>query len=249
MSNLPPCIHTLGSESCSADPGAACNGRCQSAARLHCVLRLLEPGQHLFTHGDRQHYVYFIQSGLLRLYKTLGNGRRQVIGFSFAGEFVGLGATEDFRFNAQSIGVSEVRCLGRDNFYRLARDEAELSFRLYQAAAIQFAAAQDLALTVGQRDAEGSLAAFLLWMSRRNENRGLDPKLIALPMPRIDIADYLGLTGETVSRVFTRFKSRGFVRISRRRLVALTDIAALAALADGARAAQERCGRDLPAAG
>ena len=235
MSGLPPCVYTLGiSEPAFRDDIiTVCGDGCRSATQMQCALRTLAPGQHLFTDGDKQLYIYNVQAGSLRLYKTLGNGRRQVIGFAFPGDFVGLGMSSEFRFNAQSIGHGEVRCLPKRAFHALAREKAGLAFRLYQATSIELVGAHDLALTVGQRDAAGALAVFLLWLSQRNEQRGIDSKRISLPMSRTDIADYLGLTGETVSRVFTRLKTQGLVKVTGRRLVQLTNIPALIELAEG----------------
>lgn len=235
MKNPPPCVAMLGVAGMDIQGKAAvaCSSGCESAACTHCTQRALVAKQHLFIHGDEQRYIYYVHSGCLRLYKTLGNGRRRVIGFSFAGDFIGFGIGSEFPYNAQSIGRSEVRCLPRGTFHKLALEIPRFAFRLYEATTLELAAAHDLALTIGQRNSTAAVASFLLWLSRRNERRGVAPTTISLPMPRTDIADYLGLTGETVSRTFTRLRVGGLIRVTRKRLVQLTDMPALLELAEG----------------
>ena len=235
LNTPPPCVAMLGLAGMGSENQAAipCGNGCESSACTHCTQRAHVAKQHLFTHGDAQRYIYYVHAGCLRLYKTLGNGRRQVIGFSFAGDFIGFGIGPEFPYNAQSIGRSEVRCLPRGTFHRLALEIPRFAFRLYEATTLELAAAHDLALTIGQRNSAAAVASFLLWLSRRNERRGVEPTTISLPMPRTDIADYLGLTGETVSRTFTRLKVGGLIRVTRKRLVQLTDMPALLELAEG----------------
>ena len=105
--------------------------------------------------------------------------------------------------------------------------------QLYRALSDQLLAARDLLLTVGQRNATERLGALLLALSRRNERIGADPTRIALPMTRADIADFLSLTIETVSRTFTKLRQGGIIDLVQSTLVVIRDQKALERLAAG----------------
>ena len=199
---------------------------------MRCSTRSYKKGQHPFYQGDAQTYVYRVQAGGLNLFLNLGNGRRQIIGFAFPGDFVGLGVHHHFVFTAQAFVRTELRCILKDELHFLARHDPRVAFKLYEATALEAERTYDLALTAGQRDSEGRLAAFFLALSRRNAQHGDDPSLINLPMLRVDIADYLGLTLETVSRTFTKFQKRGLIDVQRRHQVRLVESPKLRILAD-----------------
>ena len=105
--------------------------------------------------------------------------------------------------------------------------------QLYRALSRQLLAAHDLLLTVGQRNATERLAALLMALSRNNERNGTDPLRIALPMTRADIADFLSLTIETVSRTFTKMRKSGLIELVQSSLVLVRDRRALQQLAAG----------------
>jgi CRP/FNR family transcriptional regulator len=174
-----------------------------------------------------------VRSGLLRLYQTLANGKRQIVGFAFPGEFVDLAAEHEYRFGAQAVTDSELRTMPRAEFRAAARKHPQFSFQLFVAVSGMLNRSSELALTVGQRTAEASLAAFLLEMHRRVTAADPERREIFLPMPRTDVADYLGLTPETISRVFTRFADREIISVHKRRGIRLSGLAALQRLAEG----------------
>lgn len=228
MKSLPPCVAGIGN-----DVGlttAACSGENPSCAGLHCHVRKLARHQHAFLQTDRQTHIHWVKAGLLRLYKGLANGRRQIVGFAFPGDFVGLGSEPRYRFSAQAITPTELRVMPRAVFENVAADDPRFSSKLYEALASDLRRTYDLVLTVGQRDSESSLAAFLLEMHARTGTRN---SILVLPMPRSDIADHLGLTTETVSRTFSKFAQRGLIHISGRRGISLKNPAALERLAEG----------------
>jgi CRP-like cAMP-binding protein len=105
--------------------------------------------------------------------------------------------------------------------------------QLYEVLSDQLLSAHDLLLTVGQRNATERLAALLIALSRRNERSGADPARIALPMTRADIADFLSLTIETVSRTFTKLRQGGLIDLAHSSLVVIRDRRALGRLAVG----------------
>ena len=117
----------------------------------------------------------------------------------------------------------------------LAREEPSVLFELYANLSNETTAAQDLALTIGRADPEERLARFLAALSRRNERQGRDPSTLDLPMPRIDIADHLGLTIETVSRTLGKLAEQRLIKLSRRRSVQILDMNGLERLMGGLR--------------
>jgi CRP/FNR family transcriptional regulator len=198
-------------------------------------IRHFKAGQHVFHAGDPQLDMYKIGSGCVCLYKNLADGRRQVLGFLLAGDVFGLELQQQHLCSAQTIVPSRLHCVPAPVARTLALESPKLMFELYQALANELAAAQDLALSIGRRDAEERLARFLVALSRHNERQGRDPATIDLPMPRSDIADYLGFTIETVSRTFRKLEKQRLIKLARRRSVQVLDMNGLQELMDGVR--------------
>lgn len=228
VKSLPPCVAGIGSG--IGKSTAACSGDDSSCGRLHCHVRRLARHQHAFLQNDTQTHIHWVRAGVLRLYKGLANGRRQIVGFAFPGDFVGLGGETRYRFSAQAIAPTELRVMPRSAFEGIAADDPRFSSKLYEAVASDLRRTHELALTVGQRNSESSLAAFLLEMRVRTN---AETNALTLQMPRSDIADYLGLTTETVSRTFSKLARRGLIHLSGRRGVSLKDPAVLERLAEG----------------
>jgi CRP/FNR family transcriptional regulator, anaerobic regulatory protein len=199
----------------------------------HGQLRRVEAKEFLFVEGDTISYVYRIETGALALYKVLADGRRQVMGFAYPGDIVGLGIDDKYTMNAQAVKPTRVRCLPVIALRQSAARDPALGFKLYEAMARELAATRDLMLTTGQRSAMERVASFLLAFSRRNQRNGQDPASFELPMTRTDIGDFLGLTIETVSRTFTKLKLMHLIELPHSNHVKLLDIDALAELADG----------------
>ena len=156
--------------------------------------------------ATRLSHVYRIETGAIALYKVLADGRRQVMGFAYPGDIIGLGVEDEHAMNAQAVKPTRVRCLPVAALRQSAAKDPMLGFKLYEALARELAATRDLMLTTGQRSAMERVAGFLLAFSRRNQRNGQDPTTFELPMTRTDIGDFLGLTIETVSRTFTKLK-------------------------------------------
>jgi len=197
--------------------------------------RLLKAGQHVFRAGDAQLDLYKVATGTLRLYKNLADGRRQVIGFLFAGDLIGLELQAQHLCSAQAIGSASLQSVPVATVRALACKEPGVLFELYANLSNETTAAQDLALTIGRADPEERLARFLAALSRRNERQGRDPSTLDLPMPRIDIADHLGLTIETVSRTLGKLAEQRLIKLSRRRSVQILDMNGLERLMGGLR--------------
>jgi CRP/FNR family transcriptional regulator, anaerobic regulatory protein len=195
--------------------------------------KVMQAREHVFFEGDSISNVYQVEQGTVCLYKTLQDGRRQIIDFAHPGDFIGLGTGGDHVFSAQAITLTRLRCLPAGALLEVACHNPEIGMQLYRALSDQLLAARDLLLTVGQRNAVERLAALLLALSRRNERNGANNSRIALSMTRADIADFLSLTVETVSRTFTKLRQSGIIDLAHSSLVVIKDRHALEQLAAG----------------
>ena len=185
----------------------------------------------MFLGSDERLHAYFIRSGAVCLYKMLRNGRRQIVAFKFAGDFVIPGTSGTHRFSAQAMTAAELRVFPLAAFRAAAAEDARFLARLHDMAIAELSSAYDLISILGHHDAEASVAAFLLDVDARAGLHADAAGVVVLPMLRTDIADYLGLSHETVSRILTSFKRKGLIDIGRGRTVRIKERSALALLA------------------
>lgn len=209
----------------SSDALVACFERASS--------RTLDAKEHLFCECDQSSQVYLVEAGLICVYRMIADGRRQVLDFAYPGDVVGLGSLELHTVNAQASSRTRVRSLGRKALYDLAAHDPQIGARLYEALAHELVATREHLFVVSKCNAAERLASFLLALANRNKRRGEDPTELVLPMMRADIADYLGLTIETVSRTFTKFKAEGLIDIEQCVLVTIQDLCGLMSVAPG----------------
>lgn len=196
-------------------------------------VKVFQAREHVFFEGDAKDHVFLLEKGTVCLYKTLPDGRRQIVDFAYPGDLIGLSAGADHAFSAQAITLTRVRCLLASSLHEAAKHDAEIGMHLYRALSDQLMSARDLLLTVGQRNATERLAALLVALSRRNERADSDPAQILLPMTRADIADFLSLTIETVSRTFTKLRVSGIIDLAHSSLVIVREKSMLERLAAG----------------
>lgn len=197
------------------------------------ALRTVEAKEHLFCDGDRASHVYRVEVGHLCIYRMMPDGRRQVVDFAYPGDIVGLGALGEHGENAQAMERTIVRAVAHATLRDFAATDGRLSRRLYEVLSRELMAARELLFTVSQRTAAERVAAFLVALAQRSRLRGETPDEIVLPMSRIDIADFLGLTIETVSRTLTKFRQDAIIDLEHCILVSILDPDALAAMAEG----------------
>ena len=193
----------------------------------------VEPGRPLFHQGDQADVIFNLTKGSLRLYKLLADGRRQVTGFLFPGAFLGLAINDEHAFSAEAIEPVEVCRFSRARFDAFVDEHPRMERELYRIAAHELALAREQMVLLGRKTAAERLATFLLALLKRVQEHDHSADLIALPMNRLDIADYLGLTKETVSRAFTQFKTSGLIRLLSDDQVRVLDRARLEELASG----------------
>lgn len=188
----------------------------------------------VFTEGDLATHVYRVESGTIALLRLLPDGRRQILGFVYPGDFIGLGMQGEYIMSAQALGPSRIRAMPLPTLNRLAASDPVLCFTLYQFIAEDLAATRELLVTTGHRSACERIAAFLVTLARRTGVDGELASVVNLPMTRSDIADFLGLTIETVSRTLTKMKNNGLIDLPQSSRVMLLDKIELESLAEGA---------------
>lgn len=193
-----------------------------------------QPGQALFHEGDPNPFVFNVVDGAVKLYRLLPDGRRQITGFLFQGDFLGLGGRGASSFTAEALMPLNACRFRRSDFDQLLNALPALEHRLVALAGDELMAAQEQIVLLGRKTARERLASFLTRLAERQVQLGGPEGQVHLPMTRLDIADYLGLTIETVSRVFTQFKTSGLIQLLPGNDVALPDPAALKALGEGA---------------
>lgn len=186
------------------------------------------PGLPLFWQGDKAMEVVLVLKGAFRTVRILGDGRRVITGFAFAGDLIGVGQHGRYRYTAEAIEGAEVRRLGRARFETEIDDDAELRPLLLTQLRAEMAATQEHMVLLARKTAEERVCSFLLHLARRRPSRG---NAVDLPMTRLDMADYLGLTIETVSRAMTRLQATGIIAQQGRHVVVLRQPEKLAALA------------------
>ena len=218
---------------CTARDSAICGvldeEELKSFRRMGCSLEL-RPGESLFNQGDPAHSVFTITSGILKSYKILPDGRRQVTAFHLPGDFVGTSVDDTHAFTAEAIEECRVCAFPVRRFDAFVDDHQPLERELYIAAARELAAAQQQMVLLGRKTALERIATFFLALSERNA----DADIVDLPMSRSDIADYLGLTKETVSRVLSDLKSDRIVRLLAIDRIEILERARLQQIATGA---------------
>lgn len=169
-------------------------------------------------------------SGVVKLTKSLSDGRQQIVGLQFAPVFLGRPFRTESTISAQALTSVSICSFPRMSIERLIREQPELENRLLRQALDDLDQARDWMVTLGRKTACEKVASLLLLVAR-----SVDPRAAAsggatafeLPLTRLDIADFLGLTIETVSRQLTRLRRDGVIRIENNRHVRVDSIARL----------------------
>ena len=201
---------------CSIRPFSICAALDQSELRgLEHIGRHIHfaPCETVFAQEDMTTSFYNLLDGVMRLYKLLPDGRRQIVGFALPGDFLGMTTSSRHNFSADAIGQVVVCRFSRAPFARYIDDKPHLLRRINELAVRELSQAQDHMVLLGRRSAEEKVATFLVGWRDRLAVLGGPTKTVPLPMSRQDIADYLGLTIETVSRTFTKLERDGVIEI------------------------------------
>jgi CRP/FNR family transcriptional regulator len=168
----------------------------------------LSRGQVLFHEGDPVTRVFTLTRGTLKLYNLLADGRRHVAGFVHPGGFLGISMDEEHVFSAESLDDAQLCWFPRNGFDGFVDTHALIERELYRMAAHELASAHQQMVLLGRKTATERLATFLIRLAGESGS-----SVVRLPMSRTDIADYLGLTKETVSRVLSAFRRDRLIRL------------------------------------
>lgn len=199
---------------------------------LHVLVEHVGPfheGDHLFREGDPFNAIAGIRAGTVKTYVTDLAGREQVLGFFLPGEVIGLNAISRASYPCNAVALDTVM-LCRFSFPKMASLATRMPGLQEQLFTLLSEDIGKASLLAGDFSAEERMAAFLVVLSRRYHARGWSPTRFRLPMARTDIANYLRLAAETVSRMFKRFQEQGVIRVERRE-IELTDLPRLEVLA------------------
>jgi len=192
----------------------------------------LSAGQPLFHEGDPATRVFTLTSGTLKLYKLLPDGRRQVTGFMHPGDFLGISVADEHAFTAEALGPAQLCWFARNRFDDFIDGHPEMERELYRLAAHELAAAQQQMVLLGRKSAAERMASFLIMLAEKAQRRLRETRFVELPMTRTDIADYLGLTKETVSRVLSLLRRDRLIRLEALDKIEILDRDALEQAAD-----------------
>jgi CRP/FNR family transcriptional regulator len=194
------------------------------------VIERLDAGDALFWQGDAARDLFEVVSGALRTVRVLSDGRRVITGFLFAGDVVGVSLKDRYLATVEAIAPTEVRRLRRHHFEDLIERRPSLRPQLIEHLCDEMTAAQEQVVLLARKSAEERVASFLLSLVHRRYGQPHPGYRLFLPMTRLDVADYLGLTIETVSRIMTRLVSRDIIA-NQGRFIVIKRPAALAEIA------------------
>lgn len=180
-----------------------------------------QAGEEIYGQGESAGNLYRIEFGAVRIYRLLSDGRRQISAFHLGGEVFGFSADGTHHFFAEAIGPVGIRALRPNSIEGCSRQLMALALG-------SLVRAQEHLLVLGRQSATERVAAFLVDMCERQGDFGN----IDLPMSRTDIGDYLGLTIETVSRVFSKLRAARIIRLNSLRKIDVIRLDALKAMCE-----------------
>jgi CRP/FNR family transcriptional regulator len=169
----------------------------------------------IFTEREHARYVYFLSGGVVRRHTALRDGRRHIVGYAVPGDFLVAPQSSRKAFVADAIGEVAVKRFPRSRFLELAEISPRLLMSILRFTALETQLAHHKLVLLGRATPEERLLAFLLmWQQKLAPGEAVSSEIV-LPMKRHDIADYLGLTFETVSRIFTKLQREQLIAVRR----------------------------------
>ena len=200
--------------------------------------RRVSRGEHLYRAGDDFRSLYAIRTGFIKTLHTSENGQEHITGFHMTGELLGLDAicNDHHSCNAVALEDSEICEIPFPSLEQLCREIPALQKQFHKIMSREITRDHGLKVLLSSMNAEERVAAFLLNLSQRFEDRGYSPLQFQLRMTRAEIGSYLGLKLETVSRTLSRFHEAGLL-VVRHKLLSLTDIQRLRHLVEHGREA------------
>lgn len=189
--------------------------------RLDDIIRRGRPikkGEHLFRASDPFHSIFAVRSGTIKTYSVTESGEEQVTGFYLPGEILGVDGicTNVHSNSAKALESSAVCEIPFNKMESLSSEIPSLQRHFFQLMSKEIQQDQQLILLLSKKSAESRICSLLLSLSSRHKVRGLSGSDFRLPMPRNDIANFLGLAVETVSRVFSRLQKLEVIQVEGR---------------------------------
>lgn len=188
--------------------------------------RVLANRTAIYHQGDAFAGFYRVNSGVVMVFRLLEDSTRQISGFYTAGDFFGFSSGDVHPDNAVCVTTANVARLTMAD----VRDSVDLQRAVFDATCKQIDAAQNHVTTLTRKSAEAKVAGFLLKLAE-NAKDASEEASINLPMNRLDIADYLGMSIETVSRRLTALKAAGIIQLPNRKTAEIKSVSRLAELA------------------
>ncbi len=192
-------------------------------AKIATILEYRVGGVAIYSEGEDAHFLYLIDEGVIRLSRHLPNGARQVLGFMWPGDLLGLSEEGRYINSAESLTSAVVFRFHLERLRRLLLSEPVLQLHLLTKAAHELRNAQRQIIVLGQLSTSRRLGAFLLDCRQHVSVFESRTRLLRLPMSRFDIGDYLGASPESVARAFATLERQGFLHRASPRLVELLD--------------------------
>ena len=169
--------------------------------------------QNIFLQNDQSDYLYNITEGNVKIYQLLDDGRIQIIGFLYPGDFFGSYRNNKYNYCAEAIGDLKTCVFNQKILDKYLDENPILAKELLHKTSFELTLAQDRLTVLGKLNAAERLVKFLLNISEQRNRIGWKNNPISLPMTRQDVADYLGITIETVSRELTNLKTSNIIKI------------------------------------
>ena len=193
-------------------------GEAASALELRELRKLatqvyLRPGKTIFSEGEPAENVFGLAQGVVRLYKLLPDGRRQILAFALPGDFLGMPLAERHNFSADAIGEVALCRFSRDSLTAYVQSSPNIMRLLIGFATRELDMAQDQLQLLGNGSAEEKVAMFLVSWRNRLTRLSVYSETVPLPMRRQDIADFLGLKLETISRTLAKLEQKNVIRL------------------------------------
>ena len=221
---------------CRVRPGTVCGPLADEdlpgLASIRSIVRY-PAGAILFNEGARARHVFSVSEGTIQVFRLLPDGRRQITGFFFAGDFLGLSNSGRYGYGAVTVVETAVCRFPRTALEEMIERSPKAASHLLALARDEIAAAQDHIVLLGRKTARERLASLLLLLAERIAQRDGGIDHVIVPMSRSDIGDYLGLTSETVSRVMSQLKQDGVIAPLPGGRIEFRDLEKLRAMAAG----------------
>jgi CRP/FNR family transcriptional regulator len=212
---------------CEARHGVVCGALASAQLRelcKHSMRRKVDAGFEIVAQGEEVSSYSNIMNGVVKLSKVMPDGRQQIVGLQFAPDFIGRPFVHESTLSAEAATPTEICVFPRRLLDRMISDTPELQHNLHAQALKELDAAREWMLTLGRRTAQEKVASLLYLVATHAEPETTSSAAFDLPLSRAEIADFLGLTIETVSRQMTKLRKQGVIRIENNRHITVPDM-------------------------